>query len=183
MIPPQSRHRLSRLALESIHHGVQHQRPLSVNLSDWPAELCEVRASFVTLHRHDELRGCIGGLTASLPLVRDVAEHAFAAAFKDPRFEPVGDDELGDLDIHLSVLSSPEPIEFDSEADLLKRLRPGQDGLILKEGARQGTFLPEVWEKLATPRHFLEQLKVKAGLSPDYWSHTLVVERYVTESW
>ena len=137
----------------------------------------------MTLHKHAELRGCIGGLTASLPLVRDIAEHAFAAAFKDPRFEPVSEDELVDLDVHLSVLSAPEPVLFDSEADLLDRLQPGRDGLILKEGTKQGTFLPEVWEKLTTPKHFLDQLKVKAGLSPDYWSDTLVVERYVTESW
>ena len=183
MIPREHRERLTTLAYEAIEHGICHQRPIPVSTEDWPEELCATRASFVTLHKYDELRGCIGALTATLPLVQDVAEHAFDAAFKDPRFGPVTEFELGLLSIHLSVLSPPEPLTFGSEAELLGMIRPGVDGLILKERAHQGTFLPSVWEKLPDPKQFLRHLKQKARLGPDYWSDTIQIERYSTESW
>ena len=183
MIPQQHRERLTGLAYQSIQFGIQHQRPVPVNTEDWPVELCVTRASFVTLHKYDELRGCIGTLTATLPLVQDIAEHAFDAAFKDPRFGPVTEFELDLLSIHLSVLSPPEPLDFNSETELLGIIRPGIDGLILKERTHQGTFLPSVWEKLPDPKQFLRHLKQKARLSPDYWSDTIQIERYSTESW
>ena len=183
MISPEYRERLTTLAYQSIQHGIQHRCPVPVSSNDWPEELRATRASFVTLHKFDELRGCIGALTATLPLVQDVAEHAFDAAFKDPRFGPVTEFEVDLLSIHLSVLSKPEPLAFDSESELLEMIRPGEDGLILKEGTHQGTFLPSVWEKLPNPRQFLRQLKQKARLSPDYWSDTITIERYTAESW
>lgn len=183
MISSEHRKRLTTLAYLSIQHGIHHQRPVPVSSDDWPEQLLATRASFVTLHKYDELRGCIGTLTATLPLVQDVAEHAFDAAFKDPRFGPVTEFELDILTIHLSVLSSPEPLAFGSESELLEMIRPGEDGLILKEGTHQGTFLPSVWEKLPNPKQFLRHLKQKARLSPDYWSDTITIERYSTESW
>lgn len=182
MIPQQQRERLTRLALGSVRHGLSHGLPAPVELSDWPAQACEHRASFVTLYKHVELRGCIGGLTAVRPLAEDVSQHAYAAAFQDPRFQPVMDEELDALSVHISVLSVPERIVCGSEAELLALIGPG-DGLILQEGNRRGTFLPSVWEKLPDPAQFVSQLKRKAGLPPHYWSDTLTVQRYTAESW
>ncbi len=156
-------------------------RPLKINLADYPAELAEHRATFVTLHKHHQLRGCIGMLEAVRPLAKDIAENAFLAAFRDPRFPPLSDDELGDLDIHLSILTPAEPVAFTSEQDLITQLQPGVDGLILEEGRRRGTFLPSVWEQLPEPEQFLRHLKQKAGLAPDYWSENIKIYRYRTE--
>jgi AmmeMemoRadiSam system protein A len=112
-----------------------------------------------------------------------VSHHAFSAAFKDPRFPPVAADELESLHVHISVLSIPSTVSFDSEADLLDTIQPGRDGLILREGARQATFLPSVWETLPEPVQFLAHLKLKAGLDRNYWSGNISIERYTTESW
>jgi len=173
--------RLLDLAKSSIQHGLQTGRPLKINLTDFPAELTERRATFVTLHKHHQLRGCIGMLEAVRPLVEDIAENAFLAAFRDPRFPPLAADEFGELDIHLSILTPAEPVSFTSEQDLITQLQPGIDGLILEEGRRRGTFLPSVWEQLPEPQQFLRHLKQKAGLSPDYWSENIRISRYRTE--
>jgi AmmeMemoRadiSam system protein A len=143
--------------------------------------LLAIRSSFVTLKISNVLRGCIGTLEAVRPLVEDVSENAFAAAFRDPRFSPVTEAELHTLQIDISVLSSPQPMRFDSEADLIAQLRPGFDGLILEEGRRRGTFLPTVWESLPEPKEFLRQLKLKAGLHPNHWSQEMKAYRYYTE--
>jgi AmmeMemoRadiSam system protein A len=111
-----------------------------------------------------------------------VASNAYSAAFEDPRFAPLERGEFERLDIHLSLLSAPEPIQFGSEKDLLAQIRPSLDGLVLEEGARRGTFLPSVWEQLPDPVEFLRHLKRKAGLPADYWSATLRVSRYTSES-
>ena len=172
---------LLQVARDSIQHGLQTGKPLAVNLADYPAELTEQRATFVTLEKHSQLRGCIGMLEAVRPLVKDIAENAFSAAFRDPRFPPLQADELEDLDIHLSILTPAEPMVFSSEQDVLSQLQPGIDGLILEEGYRRGTFLPSVWESLPEPRQFLRHLKQKAGLPPDYWSKNIRIYRYRTE--
>lgn len=169
------------LARQSIAHGLQTGRPLAVNLDDYPAALSQSRATFVTLERHDQLRGCIGMLEALRPLAEDVAENAFAAAFRDRRFPPLTADELADLELHISVLSPAEAIGFTSEADLISQLRPGIDGVILQERGRRGTFLPSVWDDLPKPNEFLHHLKQKAGLPPTYWSDTIQAYRYTTE--
>jgi len=173
--------RLLDLAKSSIQHGLQTGRPLKINLTDFPAELTERRATFVTLHKHHQLRGCIGMLEAVRPLVEDIAENAFLAAFRDPRFPPLAADEFGELDIHLSILTPAEPVSFTSEQDLITQLQPGIDGLILEEGHRRGTFLPSVWEQLPEPEQFLRHLKQKAGLPPDHWSDSIRIFRYRTE--
>ncbi len=147
-----------------------------------PAPLREIRSSFVTLKLRGELRGCIGSLVATLPLVADVARSAWRAAYRDPRFPPVSDSERDGLEIHVSVLGPAEPLSFASEAELLAMLRPGVDGVILREGAATATFLPDVWKSLADPRDFLAQLKRKAGLSADHWSDEIEVLRYTTRS-
>lgn len=170
------------IARRSIEHGLYQEGPLPVNPEDFEAALREPRATFVTLQILGTLRGCIGTLAAVRPLVNDVAYHAHAAAFSDPRFPPLRPDELAQLEIHISILGLPEPIEFDSETDLLRQLRPGLDGLILEEGWHRGTFLPSVWENLPNPQDFFRQLKRKAGLPPEYWSSKLKVRRYTTEA-
>ena len=121
-------------------------------------------------------------LEAYQPLINDVAENAFKAAFNDPRFPPLNAEEFTDLTIHVSVLGKPEAIAFTDENDLLQQIRPGIDGLILEDGHHRGTFLPSVWESLPTAREFLRHLKQKAGLDTDYWSDTLRISRYTTQS-
>ncbi|MDD2660744.1 MAG: AmmeMemoRadiSam system protein A [Methylococcales bacterium] len=173
--------RLLELAKSSILHGLKTGRPLKINLADFPSELTQYRATFVTLQKHHQLRGCIGMLEAVRPLAEDIAENAFLAAFKDPRFPPLEDSEFGELEIHISILTPAEPVSFKSEQDLISQLQPGMDGLILEDGRRRGTFLPSVWEQLPEPAQFLRHLKQKAGLAPGYWSETIRVYRYRTE--
>ncbi|MGR9073183.1 MAG: AmmeMemoRadiSam system protein A [Gammaproteobacteria bacterium] len=183
-IAPLTKHNrelLLKTARESIRHGLKTGKPLPVIPSEFPLALQEKRATFVTLEKDGQLRGCIGMLEAQRPLIKDIAENAFSAAFRDPRFPPVGQDELEKLDIHLSILSPAQPLSFNSEKDLLGQLRPGIDGLILQEGARRGTFLPSVWKSLKTPEQFLRHLKQKAGFEQDYWSETVKVSRYTAE--
>lgn len=174
------RAQLLRVARESIKTGLLSGRPSPVNPAEYSETLQREGAAFVTLHKHGDLRGCIGSLEPHRPLVLDVAEHAFDAAFRDPRFPPVTKHELPDIALHIAVLTPMEPIPCDSEEDLLRKVRPGQDGLVIQEGEHRGTFLPAVWETLPEPRRFLKHLKQKAGLPQDYWSDTLVFYRYET---
>lgn len=175
------RDRLLTLARASIAHGLAHGRPLPVNPADFPVKLIEPAATFVTLELSGRLRGCIGRLEAARPLAEDVAENAYAAAFRDSRFPPVTAAESAGLTLHISVLSPSEPLYFKSEADLIAQLRPGIDGLILSDAGRRGTFLPSVWEELPDPAEFLRHLKRKAGLPADYWSTSMKIQRYTTE--
>lgn len=179
--PPEQREQLRALARASIEHGMGHDQPVEVVVDDWPAALRQHRATFVTLHRADRLRGCVGALEVARPLVQDVAANAFAAAFRDPRFAPVAPEEMVELTLHVSVLSPIEPLAADTEADLLRQLRPGVDGLIFEAGERRGTFLPAVWRSLPSAPEFLAQLKAKAGLPADYWSESVRAYRYTTE--
>jgi AmmeMemoRadiSam system protein A len=181
LVRPEHRSLLLELARNSITHGLANGRPLIVDLDDYAPEFHEPRASFVTLHLESRLRGCIGSLQAHRPLAVDVAHNAYAAAFEDPRFPPVSDSEAVRLELHLSLLTPPEPVIFGSEAGLLGQIVPGEDGLILTEGGRRGTFLPAVWESLPDPVQFLEHLKLKAGLPRGYWSDTVRVWRYRAE--
>nr|WP_190275522.1 AmmeMemoRadiSam system protein A [Allochromatium vinosum] len=170
------------IAARSIAHGLAHQRPLDLDPAEYPESLRAIRATFVTLERHADLRGCIGVLDAFRPLVTDVTRNAFAAAFEDPRFPPLRAAEYPELTLKLSVLTPAEPLTFGSEVELLAQIRPGVDGLILSDRGRRGTFLPSVWEQLPNPRDFLDHLKRKAGLPMGHWSDSLRVSRYGTES-
>ena len=178
----QQRSALLRLAAASIRHGLEHGRPLSVDLAGYEEPLRQPRACFVTLEIDTALRGCIGSLQAARPLVEDVAENAHAAAFSDPRFPPLSRSEYPKLHLDISVLQPAEAMEVLDEADLLRQLRPGVDGLILQEGLARATFLPSVWEQLPAPADFLAHLKMKAGLSSRYWSNSIRFSRYTTES-
>lgn len=169
------------LAADSIEYGLHRDEPFPVKLDAFPPPLTVKRATFVTLTREGELRGCIGTLYAARPLVQDVARHAFEAAFRDPRFPPVSWTELDAMEISISVLTPTEPMRAASEADLLVQLRPGVDGLVLEEGFRHATFLPAVWETLPTPREFVEALKQKAGWPRGYWSDRMTAYRYTVQ--
>lgn len=170
------------VARDAIAQRLRGSRAARIDAQNYSAALREPRASFVTLHLRDRLRGCIGSLEAQRPLVEDVAHNACAAAFNDPRFAPLSAAEFADLSIHIAVLQAPQPLQFDSEAGLRAQLQRGVDGVILQLGERRATFLPSVWESLPEPRDFLNQLKRKAGLPADYWSDELRVWRYRTEA-
>lgn len=178
----QERRLLIDVAWASIRHGLASGAPSAVVPRDYPPRLREPGAAFVTLHAQGALRGCIGHLEAISPLVVDVADNAFAAAFRDPRFEPLQERELADLELDVSVLTPPEPLKFKDEDDLLRQIQPGADGLILTDRGARGTFLPAVWDSMPEPRRFLAELKRKAGLPRDHWSDTLEVSRYRTET-
>jgi len=173
---------LLQLAEDAVRHGLAHGAPLHPDLSLYPDALNEPAATFVTLERHGHLRGCVGALRAYQALAEDVAEHAFQAAFKDTRFEPLTAGELEDLHIHISILTEPEDMTVDSEEDLLGQLRPGVDGLIIQDGPCRATFLPSVWESLPNPKDFLSHLKMKAGIRATHWSDTLKASRYTVVS-
>ncbi len=173
---------LRDIARASIKEGLTHGHALRVDPATYDEALQQPGACFVTLHLHDQLRGCIGSLEAYRPLLEDVADNAYGAAFRDPRFVPLGAAEFDDLDIHLSVLSPATPMAFTSEADLLAQIRPEVDGLVLEDRGHRGTFLPSVWEQLPDREDFWRHLKLKAGLPQDYWSDTVKVSRYTTES-
>ncbi len=177
----EERQLLIRVAQSSVSHGLQHRAAPSLDLSRFSSVLQQVRATFVTLHIGDELRGCIGTLEARRALVADVAENAFAAAFRDHRFKPVTEVEYYLLHFHISVLNPAEAMTVASQEDLLQQLRPGIDGLIMQEDSRRATFLPDVWRSVGDPRRFLEHLKMKAGLPVDYWSAAMRFWRYTTE--
>jgi AmmeMemoRadiSam system protein A len=176
------RNTLLQLARDSIHYGLEHGEPLPVDTASFDEQLQRNGAAFVTLQINHQLRGCIGSLEAFQPLVEDIAHNAFAAAFRDPRFPMVSADEIDQLDIHISILTPAQEMTFHSEQDLLDQLRPGIDGLILEYGSHRGTFLPSVWESLPERRDFFDHLKMKAGLTADFWSDDVRVSRYETES-
>lgn len=140
-------------------------------------------ATFVTLTRHGDLRGCIGTLEAHRALGVDVRENAIAAAFRDPRFEPLQLRELPATRIEVSLLTPPEFMAFTDERDALDQLRPNVDGVILVYNCQRATFLPQVWESLPEPEQFMAQLKRKAGLTPDFWHDNLILARYQVTKW
>ncbi len=180
--PPEERRTLLRLAREAIRHGLEAGKPLHVDPSQYDDLLGKEGASFVTLTENGILRGCIGTLQGYQPLVRDVVQHAHAAAFTDPRFPPLSEEELDRIEISVSVLGQPEEIRVTDEQDLCRQLVPGTDGVILEYGSLRGTFLPSVWESLPDCAEFVRHLKQKAGLSPDFWADEIRVYRYRTES-
>ena len=170
---------LARAALEA---GVRGAPASAVELDAMSPPLRLPGASFVTLTIQGELRGCIGALEAYQPLANDVCEHAVAAALDDPRFPPVRPEELASIEIEISHLTPPRPLEYRDPPDLLERLRPGIDGVTLRDGGLRATFLPQVWDKLPDKAEFLDQLCAKMGASPDTWrTRHLQVQTYQVE--
>jgi len=173
---------LLHVAASSIDHGLQIGKPLTVPREAYPGVLYADGASFVTLKKSGDLRGCVGSPEAYKPLVEDVADNAFAAAFRDSRFSRLSSEERSDLSISVSLLSPPEPLECMNETGLLQSLRPFEDGLIIEGKGRRALFLPQVWEMLPEPTQFLSQLKLKAGLAVDDWPVNFKAWRFASRS-
>jgi AmmeMemoRadiSam system protein B/AmmeMemoRadiSam system protein A len=183
-LPEGDRARLIALAVASLefaaaHHGEAPAIGLGADVS---SALSAQRASFVTLEREARLRGCIGSPAARMALARDVAANAVAAGFGDPRFAPLTQAELAVLTISISILSPAAPFECADEEDLIARLHPGRDGLILREKGAGALFLPSVWDTLPDRREFVHQLKRKMGRAADHWSPAMRAWRFTTES-
>ena len=173
---------LLRLAREAIECALRREALPPLDSQSLTDRLLEPGASFVTLYSAGELRGCVGGTEPRVLLAQDVREHAIAAAFYDNRFLPLQAEELAGLQVEVSVLSPVQTLTYESPDDLLRRLRPGVDGVILTDGARRATFLPQVWEKAPDPAGFLELLCQKMGAPPDEWqSGQLEVRTYQVE--
>ncbi|MEN8170107.1 MAG: AmmeMemoRadiSam system protein A [Pseudomonadota bacterium] len=181
MINDNQQQTLLALAEAAIRHALEHGTLLPVNPDEYEEALRQPAACFVTLQIKGQLRGCIGSLEAHLSMVEDVVHNADAAAFSDPRFPPLHEDELAGLELDISLLTPAVEMRFNSENDLISQLQPGIDGLILEEGYRRGTFLPSVWEQLPKPEQFLQHLKLKAGLPPNHWSENIRISRYTTQ--
>lgn len=125
--------------------------------------------TFVTLKINGQLRGCIGNMTASEPVKEGVGLNAISAAFHDPRFSPLRAEELEHVNIEVSILTSPEPLEYKDGDDLIAKLCVNVDGVIIRKGFANATFLPQVWKQLPKPEEFLGHLCMKAGMSADAW--------------
>jgi len=160
---------LLRLARESLGQAVRGKKLPTFDLQSCPAEFRADGASFVTLTIQGQLRGCIGALEAYQPFVLDVIEHAAAAGVNDYRFNPVSVRELTAIRIEISRLTSPKPLVYADADDLLRKLCPDVDGVIIRDGRQRATFLPQVWEQLSEPAEFLDHLCHKMGARPDLW--------------
>jgi AmmeMemoRadiSam system protein A len=137
--------------------------------SDLPPKFSEHRGTFVTLTMGGNLRGCIGHIIPQESLIEGIKVNAINAAFRDPRFPSLTKEEWKKVEIEVSILTDPKPLSYSDANDLLKKLRPGIDGVIIKKGSHQATFLPQVWEQLPSKEKFLNHLCFKAGLDRDAW--------------
>ena len=160
---------LLKLARQSLEAAVNKQPPPRILPGDLSSQLSTPGASFVTLTIRGMLRGCVGALEPYQSLANDVSEHAVAAGLQDFRFPPVRPEELSQIEIEISRLTMPQPLHYSTPESLLHSLRPGVDGVVLRDGMRKATFLPQVWEKLPDPVEFLEHLCAKMGADPGLW--------------
>jgi AmmeMemoRadiSam system protein A len=162
---------LLQLAREALERGVRGEMLLPLDQETLTPVLQSEGSSFITLIQHSELRGCIGALEPYRPLAEDVREHAVAAALQDYRFPRVQPGDLQKIKIEISRLTLPEPLAYISAEDLLIQIRPGVDGLMLRDGPHKATFLPQVWKKIPDKVEFMDQLCAKMGAAPDHWRH------------
>ena len=167
---------LLRLARKSIEYYLTYRSVLPIRESDIPFEnLKKKGASFVTIEtKHGNLRGCIGSIIPYRPLYEDVIHNAVSAAVSDPRFPPLTLEELPNVKIKVSVLTYPQPLIYKDWKDLLDKLKPFEDGVIIKYKNHSATFLPDVWEDIPEKELFLSHLSLKAGLPPDFWKTGLL---------
>ena len=172
-----------RVLLPLARAAIANQLGLSSQENEAPQWLQQYGACFITLTRDTKLRGCVGTLRAHRALAEDVKANAVAAAFRDPRFPPVAAGEFPVVALEISVLSAVEPMRFDDEADALRQLRRGIDGLVFEYGYHTSTFLPQVWEDFKEPTEFVAHLKYKAGLPPDFWDKDVRLSRYTVFKW
>jgi AmmeMemoRadiSam system protein A len=173
MIPDQltqeQRQTLLTAARKALEQAVCGELLTPPALESVDPKLRELGATFVTLTRKGELRGCIGSLEAFQPLIEDACEHAIAAALQDYRFPPVQPEELAEIEIEISRLTAPTPLEYETPEELVNNLRPNLDGVVLRDGFRRSTFLPQVWEKVPEPALFLDLLCQKMGAPMNLW--------------
>ncbi len=155
----------------------------SLDLPKGSSALQNAGASFVTLKQYGALRGCMGTLEPQRSLWEDVHANALAAAFRDPRFPPLTRDELAITQIEVSVLSESRALTAQTEAEALAQLQPNLHGVILEYERQRATFLPQVWQDFPDKRAFLEALKRKAGLAPNFWSPDIKIRVYTVEKW
>jgi AmmeMemoRadiSam system protein A len=160
--------RLLKLARQTIGHRLGQVESIDRSGLD-DSELQRPLACFVTLKIEGRLRGCIGNLEATGPLLEALERNALQAAFHDHRFSQLSVDEFDRVRLDISILSRPEPLDYQNGDELLKLLQPGIDGIILQQGRARATFLPQVWEQLPEPQVFLEHLCLKAGLGRAAW--------------
>ncbi|MCX6039405.1 MAG: AmmeMemoRadiSam system protein A [Chloroflexi bacterium] len=168
-LTPEEKQTLLRLARQALEAGVRGGPLPRLDEASLTPALRAEGASFVTLTVGGNLRGCIGALEPYQPLAEDVREHAVAAALEDYRFPTVQESELAGIEIEVSRLTVPVPLEYTDADDLLAKLHPGMDGVILRDAFRRATFLPQVWEKIPDPAEFLANLCYKLGAAPDTW--------------
>jgi AmmeMemoRadiSam system protein A len=189
MNPADADHALGKALLQIARSAIEQrlsgapENLLQVPAWDLLPILAASGASFVTLHKGGQLRGCIGSLEARRPLREDVQENALAAAFRDARFPAVSSPEWPSIALEVSLLSAPERLDARREEELCARLRPHIDGVILTCRSHRATFLPQVWAQLPEPETFIAQLKHKAGLAASFWSPEVEIERYQVRHW
>ena len=180
MLSKDSRKKLLEIARESITARLENRQLEAGKAAE---ELKKSRATFVTLTKNEELRGCIGSLEAHQSIIKDISQNAISAAFADPRFPPLSPKELAEIKIEISILTPPQNLEYSDTEDLLTKLRIGIDGVILSSGWNSATFLPQVWEDLPKKEEFLESLCIKAGLPFNAWqSGKIKIQTYEVEN-
>jgi uncharacterized protein len=190
-LDPETGQVLVVVARESLNHYLSEGELRLPDLANLPEATARPGATFVTLTHHGRLRGCMGHTQARFPLAVDAAENAVAAASRDPRFVPVDAMELDEIRLEVTVLTPMRPLEYESYADLRRKIRPGVDGLMLSLGRRQGLLLPQVWERIPDPDDFLDALAYKAGISqremlqepPIVAVHTFQVQFFMEEGY
>lgn len=157
-------------------------KSFEIDEKEIPESLKQKRACFVTLKIDGELRGCIGHLEAHQELYKDVIENAYNATFCDSRFAPLAKEEFAKIDIEISILSTPQKLDYKSNAELINFLEQNHLGVILGFSGKSATFLPQVWQSLPNAKTFLSELCVKAGLSSNAWkSDKVKIETYFVE--
>ena len=173
---------LLHIARSALEVGIRGDPIPKLELTALPPKLIRPGATFITLTKKQELRGCIGSLEATRPLAEDVQVHAVAAALEDFRFPPVQEAEIPRISIEISRLTTPEKITFEDPEELISQIRPGIDGVVIKKGIRRATFLPQVWEKVPEVEIFLEMLCRKMGASAECWrSKSVEIYTYKVE--
>jgi len=162
---------LLSVARQTIEERLLGQEGQAQSDADLSPKFSENRGTFVTLTENGALRGCIGHIIPQESMIQGVRENAINAAFRDPRFSPLSREEWKKVKVEVSILTNPKSLDYTDADDLLNKLRPGIDGLIIKKGFNQATFLPQVWDQLPDEKEFLRHLCLKAGLNRDAWKH------------
>ena len=160
---------LLAVARNTIKNRLDNMGEPQIDWKDLPEKFQEQLGTFVTLTIDGNLRGCVGHIIPRETVIEGIRENSINAAFRDPRFPPLTREEFGTIEIEISILTAPEELSYTDANDLLSKLRPGVDGLILKKGHYEATFLPQVWDQLPDKEEFLSHLCLKAGLSHDSW--------------